>query len=314
MKNVLTSAERLDQCPHCDEAALMKLPDPENWIGQEAFGDLHGTLGLTKCCSCKLIFTNPRPSNERLSAFYSGDTYTCHESAGSSSAGAKADFLLTKIAKFIPTDTPRTLLDYGAGGGGFLTHARNRGWQVRGFEPGRRGLESCQKAGLEVTDKLEELSNGEFSLVTLHHVFEHLANPIEVLDEIRRLLSRNGRLYVEVPNAHSLRSRLASPLLSHRFAIDERYRAFPIHLFYYTNRTLREIFKKAGWTIETTFTVGLGLDEFIVRPESPQKLRKQSVEPNSVSPSPFRRIRHTLRDAFLGLGLGENLAAIARPI
>ena len=60
------------------------------------------------------------------------------------------------------------------------------GWQVRWYEPGRRGLESCQKAGLEVTHKLEELSSGEYSLVTLHYVFEHLVNPIEVLEEIRR--------------------------------------------------------------------------------------------------------------------------------
>lgn len=314
MKNGLSDIECLDACPQCGEEKSLKLPVPANWIGQEIFGDLQGKLGLTKCCSCKLIYTNPRPSSERLSAFYSGDSYTCHESAGSSSAGAKAEFLLTNIAKYLPLDAPPTLLDYGAGGGGFLTHARNRGWLVRGFEPGLRGLESCQKAGLNVTDNLDELPSGEFSFVTLHHVFEHLANPIDVLDGIRRLLTTNGRLYVEVPNAHSLRSELANPWLSRRFAVDERYRAFPIHLFYYTHGTLRETFKKAGWRIETNFTVGMGLDEFFVRREMPHTPKNHFCMSNPASPSILRSIRHTLRDGYLALGLGENLAAIARPL
>jgi len=97
-----------------------------------------------------------------LSAFYSGDTYSGHEATGSASAGAKADFVLGRIAKYLPLDAPRTLLDYGAGGGGFLSHARNRSWKLRGCEPGKRGLEACRRAGLDVTDNLEELPPAEF--------------------------------------------------------------------------------------------------------------------------------------------------------
>jgi SAM-dependent methyltransferase len=248
-----------------------------------------------------------------LSAFYSGDTYPCHDATGSASAGAKADFILERIAEYLPPEGPRTALDYGAGGGGFLSHIRNRGWKVRGFEPGKRGLESCRQAGLEVTDKLEDLSPGDFGLVTLHHVFEHLPNPTKVLDGVRRLLARDGRLYIEVPNARSLRARLAIPFLSRRFRIDERYRAYPIHLMYYSDRTLRAMLGKAGWTVEMTFTIGLGLGEFFIYPESTHKGTTRAGETGRVLPPPKRRLRYILRDAFLSLGIGENLAAIAYP-
>jgi 2-polyprenyl-3-methyl-5-hydroxy-6-metoxy-1,4-benzoquinol methylase len=286
---------------------------PGHWIGPEVFGDLQGKIGLAGCRSCGLVFANPRPSAARLAAFYSGDTYCCHEASGSSSAGSKADYLLKRITNHLSVQAPRTLLDYGAGGGGFLCHARDRGWRVCGFEPGKRGLESCRRAGLDVTDSLEDLPTGEFSLITLHHVFEHLANPVEVLDGARRLLAPGGRLFVEVPNAHSLRARLAAPFLSRRFRVDERYRAYPIHLLYYSDSTLRSMFAKAGWKIEKTFTVGLGLDEYLVREKRLPKQTTGSAQLGPVQQPQKRRLRHLLRDTFLGLGLGENLAAIAHP-
>jgi len=86
-----------------------------------------------RCLGCGLVFINPRPSIERLTTFYSGDTYCCHSATGSASAGAKADYLLNRIAKNLPSGVARTLLDYGAGGGAFLLHARTHGWEVRGF-------------------------------------------------------------------------------------------------------------------------------------------------------------------------------------
>ena len=205
------------------------------------------------------------------------------------------------------------MLDYGAGGGGFLTYARDRGWQIRGFEPGKRGLESCRQAGLDVTDKLEELPAGAFGLVTLHHVFEHLANPTGILGGIRSLLSPHGRLYIEVPNALSLRARLAIPFLSRRFRVDERYRAYPIHMMYYSDSTLRRMLEKAGWVVEKTFTIGLGMDEFFTRSADSQIPTNRAGGTSSAVPSGKRRLRHYLRDAFLGLGVGENLAAIAYP-
>jgi SAM-dependent methyltransferase len=165
-----------------------------------------------------------------------------------------------------------------------------------------------------VTDNVEDLPSGEFGLITLHHVFEHLANPVEALDGIRRLLAKGGRLFIEVPNARSLRARLALPFLSRQFNVDERYRAYPIHLMlYYSDRTLRGMLGKARWMVAGTFTLGLGMDEFILHTEPDSRQTSGSTAARSVRPAPRRRLRHILRDTFLRLGLGENLAALAYP-
>lgn len=303
----------LTACPLCGERNWFPVSTPSRWIGLGVFGDLSSHLGLVACRECGLVFTNPRPSDARLKGFYSGDNYTCHETIGSASAGAKAAYLLTEIQKAFPPQSPRNLLDYGAGGGGFLLHAREQGWQVRGFEPGRRGLEACRAAGLEVTDRLEDLPPRHFSLITLHHVFEHLAQPLETLATLGNLLAPGGLLFVEVPNTGSLRARLAIPLATRRFPIDERYRAFPIHLMYYDHRTLRRMLTKGGWRVNRVFTVGLGMEEFFIRTKKPLSCAASVSSGKAARPAlrGRKKLRHLARDAFLRLGLGENVAVIA---
>jgi SAM-dependent methyltransferase len=304
------AVDTLSSCQLCGGASFEALPDPGRWIGPEVFAGLKGRIGLVCCRGCDLVFVNPRPSGELLSAFYSGDTYECHESDGSGSAGTKAAFILGRLTRSLPSDVPRTLLDYGAGGGGFLVDARKLGWDVRGFEPGERGRESCRQSGLDVTGNLDALPRGAFGLVTLHHAFEHVPDPVKVLDGVRPLLAKGGLLFIEVPNCRSLRARIARSALSSRFRVDERYRAFPIHLTYYSPSTLRKMMGKAGWSVVHTFTLGMGIDEFLIRVPSPA----HGVADAQPRAPMRRRLRHTLRDAFLGLGMGENVAVVARPV
>ncbi len=307
------AVDALASCPMCGAAAHRPLPVPGHWIGGDAFAGLRGAIGLSRCRECSLVFTNPRPADRELNAFYGGNAYVCHDTAGSTAAQAKSDLILSRAADLLPAEAPRSLLDYGAGGGDFLLHARSRGWNVQGFEPGRRGLETCRKLGLEVVASPEALPAGKFGLVTLHHVLEHIARPASALREIRRLLAPGGRLLVEVPNVASLRARLATPLLSRTCGIDERYRAFPIHLMYYTDGALRETLARSGWEVEETFTMGLGLDEFFTRPVPDPRPADRPVKAAPGRARAGRRLRHLVRDAILGMGLGENLVAIARP-
>lgn len=309
----------LTACPACGGGRHRRLATPGRWIGPEVFAPLAGRLGLAGCRDCGLVFVNPRPSSARLSAFYAGDTYDCHDTSGSSSAGAVADHLMAIIERHLPEAAPRHVLDYGAGGGGFLLSVRGRGWKASGLEPGRRGLAACRAAGLDMVDRPEALPDATFGLVTFHHVFEHLEAPGAVLETVRRVLAPGGRLFIEVPNAAALRARLALPWLTRRFAIDERYRAFPIHLAYYTRDTLTRVLAAAGWEVEHSFTVGMGLDEYFVRAAREPAAGAPAATPPAAAggagaaPGGARRLRHRVRDAFLGLGLGENLAVVARP-
>lgn len=312
----------VEACPVCDGDRFRKLPTPGRWIGTEVFDPLRGKLGLVDCRDCGLAFVNPRPAAPQLASFYNGNTYDCHETAGSASSGQVAEFLMSRIEPQLPADAPRTLLDYGAGGGGFLLDMRARGWDVRGFEPGLRGRAACQVAGLDVTGDAATLPSSAFGLVTMHHVFEHLEDPGDALSIVRRVLAPDGRLFIEVPNLRSLRARLALPPLSRRLRVDERFRAFPIHLAYYSVDTLTRLLARHGWIVQTSFTVGMGLDEYLVAPPRPAP-RSQGASapptaaaarpPASARPGWLRGLRRRVRDAYLGMGIGENLAVIARP-
>jgi len=297
-----SSYETLEGCPVCAVKECRELALPGHWIGSEVFEELRGRIGLVRCGGCGLVYTNPRPSGDRLQAYYSGNTYVCHETAGSASGGAKAALVLDRVERRLSAATPRTLLDYGCGGGAFLLNARGRGWDVSGFEPGRRGLETCRGLRLHVTDDASVLPRRKFGLITLHHVLEHIAEPGEALQGLRELLAPEGRLFVEVPNAGSLRARMALPALSRTCGVDERYRAFPIHLMYYNERTLGMLLARAGWRVEAAFTLGLGAEEFFIRGGDGRAT--SATKRASLVPQPGRRLRHRLRDAFLGLGLG----------
>lgn len=324
---ISTDLTTLPGCPVCSSRRLAVQPTPGRWIGPEVFESLRGRIGLMNCRDCGLDFVNPRPSSALLGLFYAGNTYDCHETGGSASAGASADFLLSRVLPCLPAGCPRSVLDYGAGGGGFLLHMRALNWETKGMEPGRRGLSACRAAGLDVTDQVDELPTGAYGLVTLHHVFEHLEHPGEVLDTVRRVLAPGGRLFIEVPNRASLRARLAWPVLSRRMRIDERHRAYPIHLVYHDVRTLTRVLADNGWKVEKSFTVGMGLDEYLVN--KPARDAQAAARPaarttppeTAASPAPSakkyarspRRFRRLVRDAYLRMGLGENLAVIARP-
>jgi SAM-dependent methyltransferase len=44
--------------------------------------------------------------------------------------------------------------------------------------------------------------NGSFDLITVHFVLEHVARPLEILLQLRALLSASGKIFFTIPNAH----------------------------------------------------------------------------------------------------------------
>jgi hypothetical protein len=96
-------------CTLCEGGRFRALATPGRCIVHEVFSALEGWLRLVRSRDCGLRFTNPRASPELTNRFYSGTTYVCHESGGSSSACPKADFLLDRICRSLPSVPRRAL-------------------------------------------------------------------------------------------------------------------------------------------------------------------------------------------------------------
>jgi hypothetical protein len=142
-------------------------------------------------------------------------------------------------------------------------------------------------------------------------VFEHVPEPGPLIKTLRELVAPKGRVLIEVPNAESLRARVSIPALSSWAGVDERYRAFPIHLFYYSRASLRAMLARHGLIVVAHTTTGLGLDELMFEEEhGPAHGQSPAKAPRGSRRSRARRLA---RSAFFGAGLGENLLLAARP-
>lgn len=300
-------AEKLPACPLCSGLSFRKLPTPGHWIGEDIFSCGAGTFGLCRCHNCSLVFVNPRPTQTLLNAFYGGENYVCH--SPDAGGGSTARFLLERVARYGPSHD-KQFLDFGCGGGFLLRAALDAGWNAFGHDIGKRALASCKAQGLNVTDDLGQLGSGRFDVVFLNHVFEHVAEPQDLLSSCRQLLTRDGKLFIAVPNLAGLRAQLSFRFLSRHFNIDERHRAFPIHLFYYTPRTLVKVLEKSGLRVIGVETFGLGMDEFVNQPDAGTSGSRAEVSPKRTSGG--KALRQIIKKAFFGARLGENLLVIAQ--
>ncbi len=122
---------------------------------------------------------------------------------------------------------------------------KKRGWECKGLEADERAeCYARDKLGLDVSSKEiteSHYADGEFELITLWHVLEHLSAPVEMLREIRRVLTPGGVLVVAVPNSASLQARLAGQKWLH---LD-----VPYHLYHFSLDNLSGLLSKYGFVV-----------------------------------------------------------------
>ena len=143
-----------------------------------------------------------------------------------------------------------TVLDFGCSTGHLLTNIQGQAEKVYGHEVNTKEIEFCRKQlGLDVDnrDLFERFEEGLFDYITMIYVLEHIADPIDLLTQLQKLLKPNGKLIILLPNA-------ADALLNFYDIPDFRQFYFCLeHLYYFTPATIGRVFKASGLqgTVET---------------------------------------------------------------
>lgn len=144
------------------------------------------------------------------------------------------------------------VLEIGCGTGEFLDHALRAGYDVYGMDT---SPEAVREAGRLAGDErvfcglLEDLPPdlGSFDLIAGFHVLEHVPDPVAFAREVLELLAPGGLLYLCVPNARGLVSRL-------------RGRGFYIetHVSHFSATSLEGALRSAGFVEPRVWTNSFG--------------------------------------------------------
>lgn len=207
---------------------------------------------IRRCLGCGLGAVVPQPTEAELLRYYAEEFEDSYVSRGLDFVGGRESLpshLGSRIVEIERKVGKGRILEIGAGTGAFLNSCKVRGWEVHGTELGVDNVEYAREhfgLTLQRGDILKlGLPAESFDVVHLNHVLEHLTQPPTYLQEIRRVLRRNGLLVLEVPNEfRDLAFKLRGIL-----GVSRVYKVPTPHLFFFTPVSIGVALEKAGFEL-----------------------------------------------------------------
>src|SRR5262245_6355421 len=232
------------RCPACGasgHATRALLPDTHYRFGKERILIPEQGISVIECGDCGLYYKTTVPAPSYLKEVF-------ERQAASKWKAAKRPSVQVASLREMRTGRTCDLLDVGAAGGALLGAFAARG--VRGR---RSALDIMRYPGIEahlagefiegfIDDPLPAWSCEPYDLVTLLDVVEHLYCPRTAFENLRLLVKRSGRVFIETGNPGSEWPR--------RFGIGEWYyvRLLEHHIFW-SLRSLQRIAADFGFRL-----------------------------------------------------------------
>jgi 2-polyprenyl-3-methyl-5-hydroxy-6-metoxy-1,4-benzoquinol methylase len=231
------SLETLLNCPSCGSPVREeKLCCRDYTYSKELFK-------IDRCLHCKLLYTNPRPSESNIGCYYGSLEYVSHTDTQKG--------LLFRLYRIVKNYTlkqkrkhleklclERSILDYGAGSGDFSAELSNHGWNVLAYEPDSSASKLIVEKAKAVllVDSLPAIADNSVSAIVLWHVLEHVHQLNDTLSEFKRILKPNGHLVIAVPNHLSIDAK----------AYGSNWAAYdvPRHLYHFDHDSFEILMKK----------------------------------------------------------------------
>src|SRR3989344_309441 len=205
-----------------------------------------------KCASCGMVYLEPK--KQGMHQFYTGKMYRAKYGPVLGKASvAKAVFdmyrpyqgpIVDELKAVLRKDM--SVLDVGCSAGQFLHALKGRVRTRVGLELSADEVAFIRKnLDFPVYDEPIEstvIKECPFDLITCLQTLEHVEDPIDFLEALRKNLKPNGYLYLELPNINDV---LLTQYKSAGYA-DFYYRE--PHLSYFSKKTLADALHKAGFT------------------------------------------------------------------
>ncbi len=213
-------------------------------------------LTIVICKSCGLIRCNPYLDEESLSDFYKNYyRILCGMEKGTKSSfdsrRLRGKYAIEHLKLNNVNLDNAKVFEIGCADGGILKSFQELGCEVYGCDydkdTAKYGIEhglTIEIGGLETLEKY-----GKADIVILSHVLEHVAKPVEFLQNVQKLLKQTGILCVLVPSTNSIE----------KYHNCDIFQAIHIaHVNYFSQGTLKNIFYKSCFNIEYTDMNNIG--------------------------------------------------------
>jgi len=197
------------------------------------------------CRNCGLVYLNPRWTRSRYEQFYRNeyDKYYRPQVFANESPEERYRHA-RKIWERIEEHCPKRLasiLDIGSGMGWTLDFlsTKIRGASLFAIESSQHCSDHLEnRLGVNLVSKNADSDwhrqyQGQFDLVIMRHVIEHLLDPLSVLEKVHDSLSPEGLLYIGVPD-----------MMSPKELLNE-YWFRAVHTYYFSEVTLVRVCAKA---------------------------------------------------------------------
>jgi len=216
------------------------------------------------CGDCEAVYVANPPTSDDLKRLYNSDYYTAANKALLANdsiiefrtkhvAEPKIDFVLDLL-----TTGKKRWLDIGCGAGEILGTVKNKGFECLGLEANKAEREfAIRTFDIDVRDAfldentMEEYK-GEWGVISLFSVLEHIAAPSSLLTTISAMQQQGDNLVIEVPHFPSISgfSQMAFPDHVNRVMHP------PIHLFLFSLASLKLLLESHSYEIKGAWFFG----------------------------------------------------------
>lgn len=207
-----------------------------------------------------MLETFPRPEIHELPEYYKSEEYISHTDSSASFFDKVyqrvKNYMIDKKLNWIEEEKKSRglLLDIGTGTGDFLVRAKSRGWIVKGIEPNEKARKLSHQKGIPLEEELSALETQSFDVITMWHVLEHVPRLEEQIEELSRLLKKDGIIVIAVPNFKSYDAKIYEGFWA---AYD-----VPRHLWHFSRNAIQNLFHPKGFRVMKE--KGLPFDSYYV--------------------------------------------------
>jgi len=168
---------------------------------------------LLKCKRCSLVFQKYIGSDFLLEKLYDewldpDLDYKNHvKKAALDSYAFMAQEIMTIIAYFGGIPNQVEILDFGTGWGRYPLMAKAFGCHAYGSELSSNRVNYFESQGIQNIG-WDEIPNHKFDFIATEQVFEHLSEPLPILEHLKKALKPDGLIKISVPNGRDIEQRL----------------------------------------------------------------------------------------------------------